>query len=190
MKQNIIIVLIYLILLNCLVFAQISKDAIKTILILQGISQNIDEETEILFDKYIDFTKHDKNDLFIACGWAVLSGIALGNHESTTFGYSNSSWLPDFAEKWYNWKPQTDAVLGKTFTWQKVWRDIDYASNIAGYNKFKRFYGVKKFLSLETLYSYLSMFLVKNTFASFIRNKFKHNKFFYSWDLNLLLTLQ
>lgn len=167
--------------------AQITQDQIRTILELQGFPKSyIEAESEILFNKYIEASRYEADDLFIAVGWSALAGIALGSHESFTFGYTNTKWLPGFVADWYNWRPNTEAVFGKIFTWQKVWRDVDYSTTIGGYNKFKKFYGVKEFWSWETFYTYMSIFIVKNTFATFIRDKFKHGNAFYSWDFNLI----
>ena len=121
-----------------------------------------------------------------AIGMSALSGFSLGIHESYTFGYTYDKWLPKFAQDWYEWRPNTDAVFGKIFTMQKVFRDVDYAADRTGWNEWKKVYKVKKFFSWETLGAYVSHFTVKNTMATIIRDKMKHNEWWYSFQVELI----
>lgn len=120
-----------------------------------------------------------------AIGMSSLSGFSLGIHESYTFGYTHDKWMPKFARDWYQWRPNTDAVFGKVFTMQKVFRDVDYAADRTAWNEWKKVFHQTKFFSWETLGAFGCHFLVKNTFATFIRDKMKHDKWFYSWQVEL-----
>ena len=124
--------------------------------------------------------------IYKAVGMSALSGVSLGMHESYTFGYTYDKWMPKFMSDWYEWRPNTDAVFGKVFTFQKVFRDLDYAADRTGWNEWKKVWHQEKFFSWETLGAYFSHFLVKNTFATFVRDKMKHNEWVYSWQVELL----
>lgn len=173
------------ILFACNSYAQLTKADIKEVLILQG-SQAPEYESIVLYRKYLE---QQDNTLTLISGiiGSAVSGVALGSHESFTFGYKESGWLPDFLEDWYNYRPNTDAVFGKTLTWQKVWRDVDYASDRYAYNKWKLLYRAEDFFSWQTLLAYITHWTVKNTFTTLIRDKFKHNEFFYSFEGSLVI---
>lgn len=162
----------------------LTEEQIRLVLELQG-SQYPEAETMILMDKYLERAS-DWKTLVGAVGMSSLSGVALGSHESFTFGYRYSGWLPEFMEDWYKWKPQTDAVFGKAFTWQKIFRDIDYAADRVAWNKWKQTWKVKTFWSWQTLGAFGSHFVVKNTFATFVRDRMKHDNWWYSWKAEFL----
>ena len=166
--------------------AQLTKQQIEEVLLLQNKNKiEIIVESEYLMDKYLA-QRDPWIDGSSAFGFSFLSGTALGAHESFTFGYKNSEWMSTSLENWYNWRPQTDAVFGKAFSWQKIWRDVDYAADRAAWNKWKQTWKVKTFWSWETLGAFGSHFVVKNTFATFVRDKMKHNNWWYSWKIDLL----
>lgn len=152
---------------------------------LQG-SQSPEYDSIILYDKYLSEQDNTKILTGAIFGSAV-SGVALGSHESFTFGYKDSGWMPKFMQDWYNWKPQTDAVFGKSFTWQKIFRDVDYISDRYAWNKWKMVFKAKEFFSWQTLLAYASHWTAKNLFATFIRDKFKHDTFFYSFEGSLII---
>lgn len=173
-------------LFSCNTSAQyLTQDNIREVLILQG---NIYPEYEslILYDKYLG-QQNNANALISAFVGSAVSGVALGSHESFTFGYKEVGWLPGFMQDWYKWKPQTEAVFGKSFTWQKIFRDIDYVSDRYAWNKWKMVFKVKEFFSWQALLAYASHWTTKNLFATFIRDKFKHDTFFYSFEGSLIL---
>jgi len=171
---------------------ELTKDQIQLVLELQG---NIDKDaippaTELLYSRYLDRETFDVPALASAISLSSLSGVSLGFHESYTFGYTNDKWLPGFVQDWYEWRPETDAVFGKTFTFQKVFRDIDYISDRSAWNNWKKVWNVKKFWSWGTLGAFVTHFTVKNTFATFVRDKMKHDDFLYSWQVELFFGTQ
>mgnify|MGYP001168710476 FL=1 len=127
-----------------------------------------------------------QSEVYKAIGWSAGSGVSLGLHESYTFGYQHDAWMPSPMRDWYRWRPQTDAVFGKSLTFQKVFRGLDYATDRAAWEKWKKVFKVKEFLSWENLGAFVSHFTVKNTFATLVRDKMKHNKWFYSFEAELI----
>ena len=162
----------------------LTEEQTRLVLELQD-SQYPEIETTILMDRYLDKTSSWKT-VIGAVGFSTISGISLGSHESFTFGYRHTGWLPEFMEDWYQWRPNTDAVFGKTFTWQKVFRSMDYATDRAAWNKWKQTWRVRTFWSWETLGAFGSHFIVKNTFATFVRDRMKHDNWWYSWKAEFL----
>lgn len=131
-----------------------------------------------------------KPNLWEAIVWSSSSGISLGAHESRTFNYTNTAWLPGFIEDWYNYKVNTDAVFGKIFTWQKIFRDLDYATDRKAWESWKLVCNVKKVVSWQFLEAFVFHWAIKNTFATLIRDKFKHGQFFYSFDFSLITFIE
>jgi len=115
-----------------------------------------------------------------AIGWSSGSGISLGAHESFTFGYKYSGWMPKFMTDWYNSRPNTDAVFGKLFSWQKIFRDADYAFDRRAWDGWKNVFKVKTIWSWNFLLAFVSHWGVKNFTATLIRDRFKHDDWLYS----------
>lgn len=163
-------------------FAQIDIKDIKQILILQGKTESdADLEANYLFEKF------EQNKSIINSSFnSALSGISLGFHESYTFGYTKYKWLPKFMQNWYEWRPNTDLVFGKVFTFQKVFRDADYTFDRIGWNNWKKVYNVKSIISFNGLAAFITHTSIKYLFATIIRDKMKHDKWFYSFDYELL----
>lgn len=180
--------LIIALLLSIAAFGQsLTKSDIETVLKLQGVygQELIEHQTDLIYERYLD--QHSELvDGLAAFGLSTLSGVSLGFHESFTFGYKNSGWIPGFMKDWYLYRPNTDAVFGKALSWQKIWRDVDYAADRAGWNKWKAVWRVEKFLSWNTLGAFATHFTVKNTFATMVRDRFKHDRFFYSFQFDLI----
>lgn len=173
-------------------FAQdLSKNDIKEVLLLQTENKEYVEVTsEILYQKYLDKQHFSFSSLATSTALSSTSGISLGFHESYTFGYKYSNWLPEFMSDWYEWRPETDAVFGKVFTFQKVFRDLDYATDRAAWNSWKKTWNVREFWSWSTLGAFTSHFIVKNTFATFIRDRMKHDNWVYSWKAEFIFGAQ
>lgn len=116
--------------------------------------------------------------------FGAVSGISFGAHEAYAFNFKYSGWLGDnFIQDWYKWRPQTEAVFGRIFTWHKVWREVDYATYILSYENFDKFFGGKWYLSYPTTW------IVRNTFATMIRDKFKTDNWWYSFEFELLFSV-
>jgi len=169
--------------------AQVTKDDVKEILDLYGkyIRTDMCElEYEKVYEMYISQEMYEMNTLYKGFAWSTVSGISLGAYESYLFNYKHSEWLPKPLEDWYNYRPQTDAVFGKSLTWHKIFRAVDYSADRAAFNNLKRFYGVKSFWSWNQLAAYLTHFTIKNTAATMVRDKFKYNEMFHSFDVDLI----
>jgi len=166
-------------------YAQMSKDEVITILSLEeynGIGNA--NEVDIIYERYLNMVSYKPNDLLQGIGYSALSGVSLGAVESSEFGYTKSGWLPSFLKDWYNNSPHSGGEpMYQIFGWQEVWREIDYASDRAAYESLKLFFGGKWYFAL------LAHWLVKNTFATVVRDKFKYDKFTYSFKLDLLFSL-
>lgn len=181
-------IFLFILILSVNLFSQqLTKEQIKEVLFLQYDNKEyVEANSEILYQKYIDSQHFSFSSLATSTALSSISGISLGFHESYTFGYKYSNWLPEFMSDWYKWRPETDAVFGKVFTFQKVFRDLDYATDRASWNSWKKTWNVKYFWSWQTLGAFTSHFLVKNTFATFVRDRMKHDSFTYSWQVELI----
>jgi len=182
-------IIFFILFLTNLVTAQVTKNDVKEILDLYGkyIHTGMCElEYEKVYEMYITQEKYDINIFYKGFTSSTLSGISLGAYESYLFNYKHSEWLPKPLENWYNWRPQTDAVFGKSLTWHKIFRATDYSFDRTAFNNWKKFYGVETFWSWNQLAAYLTHFTVKNTFATIIRDKFKYNEVFHSFDFDLI----
>jgi len=167
-------------------FSQITKNDIREVLILQGYREGteLQARTDLLYDTYLDKISYQGADLASGIGLSFLSGIGLGAYESHVFGYSNTSWMPGFMENWYKGTPfnygQADYTL---FSWEQVWREVDYASDRGAYDKLKIFFKEKWYFAL------LTHWIVKNTAATMIRDKMKYDRFFYSFKFDLVIPI-
>jgi hypothetical protein len=169
--------LIY-ILLSTITFAQVNKETIRTVLELQG--EVNESKVERLYSLYLEKTSCNTNDFFLAYGLSAFSGVCLGSYESKNYGYTHIGFLPQFLQDWYRVENNSDKVFGKSFTWQKVFRDLDYIADRQAYQYWIRFFGDKWYLS------FMAHWIVKNTFATLIRSKLKYDTYFYDFKLNLI----
>lgn len=164
-----------LILFICTSFtkAQLSREDVKEILLIEEYqTENLDKAADELHRKYLDKISYEQTDLLNGIFTSSLSGIGMGVYQSRTANYQYSNWLPQFIEQWWNIKPQTDMVLGKSVSWQKVFKEIDYIFDRKGYENLNRFFGGKWY------YSYITHAFIKNLSAALIRHKFKYGRFF------------
>jgi hypothetical protein len=172
--------IIILFLFSLSLCAQVTQEQIKEVLILQG-EQNSDAVSHLLYEKQITMNSYQTPDLLEGIGFSAASGVSLGAFESNAFNYTHDQWLPKFMQQWYEWNLNTDMVLGKIFMWQKVWREVDYATDRAAYSRLKKYFAGKWFIAFPIHW------IVKNTFATMIRDKMKHDRFFYSFDFDFVL---
>lgn len=177
-------ILIFFILFFIPIFPQIKLNDIEQLLLLQGKSKE-EAKLEAVY-LYNKFEQQNKPNIFTTTLYSSLSGFSLGFHESYTFGYKYYKWLPKFMQTWYEWRPNTDLVFGKIFTFQKVFRDIDYAFDRIGWNNWKKIYNVKNIISFNTLLAFITHTGIKYTMATMIRDRMKHDKWFYSFDIELV----
>jgi len=160
-------------------FAQVSQEQIKEVLVLQG-SQTPDAESLILYQTQGDRFSYRTLDLLNGLLLSACSGVSLGAHESADFGYTHDEWLPKFAQHYYEWRPVTDNIFGKVLTWQKVFRETDYYADRKSYQALKKYFN-------NAYIAYPVYWIVKNTFATLIRDKFKQDQWFYSFDIHFIL---
>ena len=139
---------------------------------------------KVVDDDYDRLQSYKIRDLTEGLMLSALSGISFGAHEAYAFNFRYSGWLGDNVLKdWYNWRPKTEAVFGRIFTWHKVWRELDYYSFNKGYEKINRYFGNKWYIT------YPLIWIVRNTFATMIRDKFKTDNWFYSFDIELFFSI-
>lgn len=158
------IILIAVIILSSFANAQITKDNIKQLLIVQGVD-NPDVQAENLYNQYTDNKQFDMFQLNKALGESALSGISMGLYQSRNACYQNVSWMPKFMQNWYSTTIQTDKIYGKSLTWQKIWREADYMSDRQAYEDLNRFFDGKWYFAAIT------HLFVKNLTGAMIRNK-------------------
>lgn len=160
----------------------IQKDSIGNIMVANNIEWDGFQEKVVI--KYNELQSGNFSDLASGIFFSSLSGIAFGMHEAYAFNYKNSGWLGDnFIQDWYKWRPQTEAVFGRIFTWHKVWREVDYAADRTAYNKLNKFFGDKWYISYPIFWT------LKNTFATAVRDKFKTDSWWYSFDFQLFFAI-
>ncbi len=172
--------------LSAQAFAQLTKEDIRDILMLENNYRMEDPAAEVnnLYEKYLEVISYKPEDLLEGLGLSALSGVGLGAYESHTFGYTNTGWMPKFLQNWYNSSPHVDGEPVYTlFSWPQVWREVDYASDRAAYEELKLFFKQKWYWAL------LVHWIVKNTVATMVRDKFKHDNFMYSFKLDLVFAL-
>jgi hypothetical protein len=163
-------------------FAQVSQEQIKEVLELQGFkdSENLDQFSQLLYKKQVESGSYRTLDLLNGIMLSACSGVSLGAHESADFGYKNDKWLPKFAQTYFEWRPVTDNIFGKVLTWQKVFRETDYYADRKSYQALKKYFN-------SAYIAYPVYWIIKNTFATLIRDKFKYDKWFYSFDIHFVL---
>jgi hypothetical protein len=169
--------------LSTSLLAQVSQNDIKDILMLQGKSDiECEVESKELYNKFLDLHAYQTEDLLLGVGLSAASGAALGFYESNAFGYKKTAWMPEFMEDWYykSMNHRTDGVFAKTFDWQKVFRNIDYITTIAGYNTLERYFAGKWY------YAYAVYWISKNITSTLVRDKMKYDNWLYSYNVELI----
>jgi hypothetical protein len=163
-----------------------SKDEVFSVLNLEGANNlKTSGDWELLYNKYLDLVSYKPDDLLQGFGYSALSGIGEGAVESNEFGYTKFGWLPGFLKKWYNSSPDNFGNPNyKLFSWQQVWREVDYASDREAYESFKLFFRGNWF------YALLLHYLIKNTFATVVRDKFKYNNYLFSFRFDLIISIR
>jgi hypothetical protein len=182
---NIFFLLLVLFLTASVSYAQMTKEEVFTVLSLEEYSgTNNAKEIDVIYERYLNLVSYKPNELLEGLGYSALSGIGLGSVESSEYGYQKSGWLPVFLKDWYNNSPRGDgAPMYQLFGWQEVWREVDYASDRAAYESLKLFFGGKWY------YAMLVHWVIKNTFATIVRDKFKYDQYLYSFKFDLLFSL-
>ncbi len=151
------------------VIAQVTQDEIKELLIVQEI-KNVDQRSKDLYETYYSGTEIGTLDWGKAVGESAASGICMALYQSRTAGYKNLSWMPDFVRSWYTQSFASDNVYSKIFTWQKIWRETDYAADRTAFDAFRHLFKNNYFKAA------IAHFLVKNFTAMMVRNEFKSGK--------------
>ncbi|MGE5498871.1 MAG: hypothetical protein ACM3Q2_12400, partial [Syntrophothermus sp.] len=155
-------------------FAQLSRDDVKEILIIQGMtdSASIESEADEAYTSYITRTSFNTSDLSSAVLSSMGAGAAEGLFQSRTASYKNIKWLPGFMRDWYNYLPADEAVFARFDTWQKNFREADYLLDRPAYNSWNRYFGGAWYLS------YPAHWALKSLSASLVRHKMKYGNFF------------
>lgn len=171
--------LLFFLLLTTTVFAQLDQNTIKEVLILQGIQEDVDAKSVLLYNKYIEENSYQTPDLLKGIGTAVSSGFFLGVFESNVFNYTYPH-LKDGALKDYlTWNSPTDKIYGKLFYPQKIAREGMTLSSRASLNYLKRYF--------KTMWiAYPVWWIVHNTTATVYRDWAKHGDASYSFDWNFI----
>jgi hypothetical protein len=153
--------------------AQITENNIKQLLIAQGID-NPATNAEILYNQYTENKKFD--DIAIlnkALGESALSGLSMGFYQTrNAWNHKDIGWLPKFMQNWYMDKPGVNNIFGQFFTWQKIFREIDYMNDRLAYEDLNKFFEGKWFLATIT------DMLVKNLTGAMIRNRMSMGRLF------------
>jgi hypothetical protein len=166
--------------------AQMSKEEVLSLLTLED-SDSIKtiSQVDIIYERYLDFVSYQPNDLLHGIGYSALSGIGEGAVESNEFGYTNSGWLPVFLKRWYDDSPGNFGNANyNLFGWQEIWREVDYASDRAAYQSLKLFFKGKWY------YALVLHWLIKNTFATIIRDKFRYNNYLFSFRFDFIISFR
>ena len=168
---KVILFLLYVCIAAPLIRPQVTKDDIKELLIAQGM-ENVGHKASELFNEYYASHRVTNYDWGKAAGESALSGICMGLNQSRTANYSNVSWMPAAVRNWYNNSFSSDLLFSKAFTWQKVWREFDYASDRMAYNDLK-------YLFKNNSYKAAALqFIIKNIAALIVRNEMKNGRMF------------
>jgi len=151
--------------------AKVTREDVRELLRLQGV-ENLEQAADMLYQKYLDAEKGKTGDLEEGIGKSAVSGISMGLYQSRNGCYTHTSWLPGFMQDWYKKTVTTDMILGKSLTWQKVWRETDYIADRAAFNTLSDYFGDQWYFAV------ISHMIVKNTTAELIRHKMKYGRFF------------
>lgn len=149
--------------------AQVTKGDIRELLLAQGMD-NVNQRAEKLFGEYYSSHRVTGGDWTKSLGESALSGVCMGLNQSRAAGYTNISWMPSFLKSWYNNSFSSDNVYSKSLTWQKVWRELDYASDRMAYE------GLRNLFKDNTLKAAAVQFIVKNIAGFMVRNEMKSGR--------------
>lgn len=171
MKLSYLKIILFLIVLvaSPILNAQVTRDDIKELLAVQG-AKNIDENADKLYEAYTSSLEFDATDWSRSAGESALSGLSMAMHQSRTAGYKNISWMPGFMQDWYKISFATDNVYGKSLTWQKIWREMDYTTDRIAFDEMRRLFKNNYWEAV------IAHFLVKNLTAFMVRNEFKSGR--------------
>jgi hypothetical protein len=159
-------------------FAQLSRDDIKEILIIQGTSPaGLESKASGLYEAYIDKTSFRQDDIPLNTLSSFGAGFMMAMHQSNTGLYKHTEWLPGFMRNWYSQslvdvKTEKDGVFAKTFTIQKVFRELDYYQDRLAYENWNRFFGSRFYFTFPVHW------IIKNFSASIFKHRMKYGKFF------------
>lgn len=155
-------------------YPQLSKEDIRDILIIQGASSKdvLERSTEQLYSAYLQKTNYNITYALAASFESIGSGMFMGLHQSSNARYNNTGWLPPFMSNWYKSSFSSDMVFSKTFTAQKVFRELDYITDRQAYSHWQRFFGNKWFLALPVHW------LLKNISGELIRHRMQYGRYF------------
>ena len=180
----IIILFFVLILMPYVSYAQMTREEVLTVLSLENYDGvNNTQAVDMIYENYLNLVSYKPNDLLQGIGYSALSGVGEGAVESNEFGYTKSGWLPGFLKEWYDSSPVNNGnpdyqILG----WQNVWREVDYASDREAYESLKLFFRGQWYYALALHW------IIKNTFATIIRDKFKYNNFLFSFRFDFIIS--
>jgi hypothetical protein len=166
-----IITLVGIIIISSISYAQITKEGIEQLLIAQGID-NPKPQAEALYNQYTDNKQFDIMEMNKAFMESAVSGICMGFYQARNFKYKNVGWMPQFMQDWYSTRMKTETIFGKSFTWQKIWRESDYMTDRLAYEDLNRFYNNKWYLTAIT------HLVLKNLSGSMIKNKMRIGQLF------------
>lgn len=180
-----LIILFILIYLD--IYAQISKQDIRDLLIVQGNIDitEIEVRSEYIYNQLLDKKSFKFNDFIYAFGMSALSGIGQGAYESNNFGgYDQIDWMPESLQKWYmNSTLKGKEPNYKLFNWQMVFRETDYICDRIAYEK------LNVFFKNQWYWAFLVNWVVKNTFATITRDQFLSDRPFQSFRLDLVIPI-
>ena len=168
-------------------YPQVSQQDIRDLLIVQGNHNftDLDAKSELIYNRLLDIKSYKFNDFMYAAGMSALSGIGQGAYESDTFdGYNDIDWMPGFLQKWFvNSKLPLKESNYKLFNWQMIFRETDYICDRIAYEK------LNVFFKNQWYWAYLVHWIIKNTFATIVRDTFLSNHPFQSFKLNFILPI-
>ena len=179
-------IILFIILLAGNSYSQMSKTEVMRILQLEGwpLTSNFDAQVDNIYERYLDRISYKSENLIGGLGYSILSGVCLGTYESHTFGYDNAEWMPGFLKNWYQSSPRHNGEpMYNIFNIETITREADYLSDRSAYSEWKRFFRGQWYWAL------LAHWVVKNTFATIIRDTFKHGQPFYSFKLDFVISV-
>lgn len=167
-------------------YAQMTKEEVFSVLSLEGLNNvPVTEDWNVIYNRYLDLVSYQPHDFFNGIAYSALSGIGEGAVESKEFNYKHSGWLPASLRNWFNSSPVNFGNPSyKLFGWQEFWREVDYASDREAYSTLKIFFKGKWYLAFPVHW------IIKNTFATIIRDKFRYDNFLFSFQFDLIISLR
>ncbi|MGE5499938.1 MAG: hypothetical protein ACM3Q2_17830 [Syntrophothermus sp.] len=167
---------------------QITQDDIRIFLMIQNSNltgDSLKAQSEMLYGKFMKHISYRFADAAEGALFSVISGISMGANESNVIrnSYGHYSWMPKIFQDWYNMAPRERPGVPDyhPLSWQFFFREIDMAAEIRAYYQWLRFFRNEWYLAL------LTHWIIKNTFATIIRDLFRYGKPFYSFDISMLL---